>query len=64
MTIPESLHSQATWSNYQKQDNSAYLSAIDGFVRITYKGISETGSEAYVFGEATKQFILNNMLTP
>lgn len=64
VTIPESLHSQATWSNYQKQDNSTYLSAIDGFVRITYKGISETGSEAYVFGEATKQFILNNMLTP
>ncbi|CAH7242811.1 hypothetical protein VCHA54P489_30046 [Vibrio chagasii] len=64
VTIPESLHSQATWSNYQKQDNSAYLSAIDGFVRITYKGISETGSEAYVFDEATKQFILNNMLTP
>ncbi|MCY9861761.1 hypothetical protein OTK49_04390 [Vibrio coralliirubri] len=64
VTIPQSLHSQTTWSNYQKQDNSAYLSAVDGFVRITYKGMEGTRSEAYVFDSATKQFILNNMLTP
>ncbi|MCY9828552.1 hypothetical protein [Vibrio chagasii] len=64
VTIPESIHSQATWSNYQKEDNSAYLSVVEGFVRITYKEIEEAGSEAYIFDEATKQFILDNALTP
>ncbi|KPL96505.1 hypothetical protein [Vibrio splendidus] len=64
VTIPESIHSQATWSNYQKEDNSAYLSVVEGFVRITYKEVEDAGSEAYVFDEATKQFILDNALTP
>lgn len=64
ITIPESIHSQATWSNYQKEDNSAYLSVVEGFVRITYKEVEDAGSEAYVFDEATKQFILDNALTP
>ncbi|WP_061037700.1 hypothetical protein [Vibrio coralliirubri] len=64
VTIPESIHSRATWSNYQKEDNSAYLSVVDGFVRITYKEVEDAGSEAYVFDEATKQFILDNALTP
>ncbi|OMO29072.1 hypothetical protein [Vibrio lentus] len=64
LTIPESIHSQATWSNYQKEDNSAYLSVVEGFVRITYKEVEDAGSEAYVFDEATKQFILDNALTP
>ncbi|WP_164913314.1 hypothetical protein [Vibrio sp. 624788] len=64
VTIPESIHSQATWSNYQKEDNSAYLSVVEGFVRITYKEVEDVGSEAYVFDEATKQFILDNALTP
>ncbi|MEZ9873072.1 hypothetical protein [Vibrio sp. 10N.261.51.C6] len=64
VTIPESIHSQATWSNYQKEDNSAYLSVVEGFVRITFKEIEEASSEAYIFDEATKQFILDNALTP
>ncbi|MEZ9998756.1 hypothetical protein AB4428_10670 [Vibrio lentus] len=64
VTIPESIHSQATWSNYQKENNSAYLSVVEGFVRITYKEVEDAGSEAYVFDEATKQFILDNALTP
>ncbi|CAH6782148.1 conserved hypothetical protein [Vibrio chagasii] len=64
VTIPESIHSQTTWSNYQRQDNSAYLSVVDGFVRITYKETEEIDSEAYIFDEATKQFILDNALTP
>ncbi|PQJ64368.1 hypothetical protein BTO10_06175 [Vibrio chagasii] len=64
VTIPESIHSQTTWSNYQRQDNSAYLSVVDGFVRITYKENEELDSEAYIFDEATKQFILDNALTP
>ncbi|WP_060980919.1 hypothetical protein [Vibrio splendidus] len=64
VTIPQSIHSQTTWSNYQKQDNSAYLSVVDGFVRITYKENAEVDSEAYIFDEATKQFILDNGLTP
>ncbi|HAS26092.1 MAG TPA: hypothetical protein DCR64_11360, partial [Vibrio sp.] len=64
VTIPESIHSQATWSNYQKEDNSAYLSVVEGFVRITYKEVEDAGSETYVFDEATKQFILDNALTP
>ncbi|MEZ9157991.1 hypothetical protein AB4169_06925 [Vibrio lentus] len=64
VTIPESIHSQATWSNYQKEDNSAYLSVVEGFVRITYKEVEDAGGEAYVFDEATKQFILDNALTP
>ncbi|MEZ9868511.1 hypothetical protein [Vibrio sp. 10N.261.51.A4] len=64
VTIPESIHSQATWSNYQKEDNSAYLSVVEGFVRVTYKEVEGAGSEAYVFDEATKQFILGNALTP
>ncbi|WP_210455000.1 hypothetical protein [Vibrio crassostreae] len=64
VTIPESIHSQATWSNYQKEDNSTYLSVVEGFVRITYKEVEDAGSEAYVFDEATKQFILDNALTP
>ncbi|MBJ2145729.1 hypothetical protein JC606_04975 [Vibrio sp. IB15] len=64
VTIPESIHSQTTWSNYQRQDNSAYLSVFDRFVRITYKEHKEVDSEAYIFDEATKQFILDNALTP
>ncbi|RIH72613.1 hypothetical protein BJG01_01140 [Vibrio splendidus] len=64
VTIPESIHSQTTWSNYQKDDNSAYLSVVEGFVRVTYKEVEDAGSEAYVFDEATKQFILDNALTP
>ncbi|MHC6529815.1 hypothetical protein [Vibrio proteolyticus] len=64
VALPVSLAAQTTWSNFNSADNKAYLSVVDGFVRVTHFVQANSGGEEYVFDREGMRFLLDNYAQP
>ncbi|WP_052771907.1 hypothetical protein [Vibrio mexicanus] len=64
LTIPQSIISPLSWSEFNPQDGIAYFSEYEGFVRLVWEWQNEEGEEEYIFDSSTAEFILNNYSQP
>ena len=61
LTMPSTIASRDdfTWNDFNRDDNKAYLTVIDGFVRVVWHVKPDNADGEYIFNQAAQEFILS-----